>query len=141
MTIDRWGHVLMANSTHNDDLEVVACSNLDCTSSYKYDLDTDGSVGSHNSITIGSHGLGLISYYDATNNDLKIANCSNQFNIGLCEIASTITLDSEGDVGKYPSITMNPYGSALITYYDLTNGDLKILYCDNSFCAPYFRLR
>jgi hypothetical protein len=141
MTVDRWGHVLMTNSMHNEDLEVVACSNFDCTLSYKYDLDTEGAVGSHNSITIGSHGFGSISYYDATNGDLKIANCSNQFNIGLCEVASTFTLDSEGDVGRYPSITINPYGSVLITYYDFTNGDLKILHCENSFCVPYFRLR
>ena len=31
------------------------------------------------SITIGADGLGLISYYDVTNGDLKVAHCSNVF--------------------------------------------------------------
>ena len=36
-------------------------------------LDTTGDVGEYTSVTVGADGLGLISYFDATNADLKVA--------------------------------------------------------------------
>ena len=36
-------------------------------------LDTDGEVGEYTSITNGADGLGLISYFDYDNEDLKVA--------------------------------------------------------------------
>jgi hypothetical protein len=43
------------------------------------------------SVTIGADGLGLISYYDVTNGDLKVAHCSD----AACSSAIITTLDSE----------------------------------------------
>jgi hypothetical protein len=40
-----------------------------------------GSVGYYTSVTIGVDGLGLISYYDSTNDDLRVAHLSNIFGI------------------------------------------------------------
>ncbi len=42
-------------------------------------LDGAGDVGQYSSVTIGADGLGLISYFDATNADLKVAHCSDLF--------------------------------------------------------------
>jgi len=42
-------------------------------------LDTSGDVRYHTSVTIGADGLGLISYIDNTNNDLKVLHCENTF--------------------------------------------------------------
>ena len=42
-------------------------------------LDATGDVGEYTSFTIGADGLGLISYWDATNDDLKVAHCENAF--------------------------------------------------------------
>ena len=42
-------------------------------------LDGSGNVGQYSSVTIGTDGLGLISYYDETNGDLKAVHCSNKF--------------------------------------------------------------
>jgi hypothetical protein len=36
-----------------------------------------GGVGVDTSITTGADGRGLISYYDVTNEDLKVAHCAN----------------------------------------------------------------
>jgi|GEM_PF-4738217 len=44
-------------------------------------LDTVGEVGFYTSVTIGADGLGLISYHNSTNGDLKVAHCSNVFGI------------------------------------------------------------
>jgi hypothetical protein len=100
-------------------------------------LDRDGDVGMHSSVTIGADGLGLISYYDATNADLKVAHCSD----AACSSATTITLDSDEDVGMYTSVTIGADGLGLISYYDATHGDLKVAHCANPFCTPDFRRR
>ena len=100
-------------------------------------LDSDGHVGWDTSITIGADGLGLINYYDDTNNDLKVAHCSNT----ACTSATTSTLDSDGDVGWYTSITIGSDGLGLISYHDWANQDIKVAHCENTFCSPYFRRR
>jgi hypothetical protein len=94
-------------------------------------LDSTGDVGEYTSITIGTDGLGLISYYDNTNKDLKVAHCSNT----ACSTATTATLDSTGDVGQYTSITIGTDGLGLISYYDNTNHDLKVAHCSNTACT------
>ena len=42
-------------------------------------LDTGGDVGLYTSVTIGADGLGLISYFDDTNETLKVLHCENTF--------------------------------------------------------------
>jgi hypothetical protein len=62
-------------------------------------------------VTIGADGLGLISYYDNTNDDLKVAHCSDV----ACSSATTATLDSIGNVGWYTSVTIGADGLGLIS--------------------------
>jgi hypothetical protein len=88
-------------------------------------------------VTIGADGLGLISYRDVTNLDLKVAHCSD----AACTSAAITSLDTGGSVGLYTSVTIGADGLGLISYYDVTNQDLKVLHCENVFCAPYFRRR
>jgi hypothetical protein len=96
-------------------------------------LDTAGDVGQHTSITIGADGLGLISYYDVTNQNLKVAHCSNL----ECSAATITTLDSAGDVGENTSITIGTDGLGLISYLkdDPSDGDLKVAHCSNVACT------
>lgn len=94
-------------------------------------LDSGGDVGQHTSIATGADGLGLISYYDATNGDLKVAHCSDV----LCSAATISTIDSVGNVGQYTSIAIGADGLGLISYYDVTNKDLKVAHCSNQLCS------
>jgi hypothetical protein len=94
-------------------------------------LDGAGDAGSYASATLGADGLGLISYYDTTNTDLKVAHCDNL----ACTSASKSTLDSAGDVGLYTSVTIGADGFALISYYDLTTNHLKVAHCVNVACT------
>jgi hypothetical protein len=81
-----------------------------------------GDVGSYTSIAIGADGLGLISYHDQTNGDLKVAQCNDTF----CTSATSTILDSAGDLGETTSIAIGTDGLGLISYWDVSNLDLKV---------------
>src|SRR5438552_9317950 len=94
-------------------------------------LDGSGNVGRFSSVTIGADGLGLISSFDETNGDLKVAHCSNV----ACTSATLTTVDRAGDVGQYSSVTIGADGLGLISYFDATNADLKVAHCSNLTCT------
>ena len=94
-------------------------------------LDGSGNVGQYSSVTIGTDGLALISYYDATHGDLKVAHCSNV----TCTAATLTTVDSAGIVGQYSSVIIGTEGPALISYYHASNGDLKVAHCSDLACT------
>jgi hypothetical protein len=116
----------------NGDLKVAKCANATCTGTATITIvDSTGSAGHDTSITIGTDGLPVISYYDVANGDLKVAKCAN----AACSGTSTISIvDSTGQVGYYTSITIGTDGMPVISYYDSTNGDLKVAKCANQFC-------
>jgi hypothetical protein len=51
------------------------------------------------------------------------------------------TLDGSGNVGWFSSVTIGTDGLGRISYYDTTNGDLKVAHCSDVFCVPYHRRR
>jgi hypothetical protein len=96
-------------------------------------IDSEGNVGYDPSITTGIDGLGLISYYDETNGDLKVVHCNDV----VCSTATTSTVDSTGDVGASSSITVGSDGLGIISYYDYDaiDGDLKVAHCNDVVCS------
>ena len=117
----------------NGNLNVAQCFNSTCGgSAATTSPDTGGDVGQYTSIAIGTDGLPVISYYDVTNGDLKVAKCANTG----CTTGTTVTTqDSTGDVGRFSSITITTGGLPLIAYYDVTNADLKVEGCANASCS------
>jgi len=93
-------------------------------------VDT-GFLGQYTATTIGVDGRPLISYYDVTNGDLKVAHCNDT----ACTAAAVATVDTTGDVGNYTSITIGADGLGLISYNDNTNGDLKVAHCNDNLCS------
>ena len=55
-----------------------------------------------------------------------------------CINVSLNTLVDADDAGQFTGITIGSDGLPLISYYDVTNGDLKAAHCPNMFCVPYF---
>ncbi len=115
------------------DLKVVKCTNQSCSSTNTLlTLDSTGNVGSYTSIAIGADNNPIISYRDVTNGDLKVVKCTNQ----SCSSTNTpLTLDSTGSVGAYTSIAIGADNNPIISYYDVTNGDLKVVKCTNQSCS------
>ena len=94
-------------------------------------VDSTTGVGEYTSIAIGADGLGLISYYDVSNGNLKVAHCNDV----ACSSATTSTVDSAGNVGQYTSITIGADGLGLISYWDVGNGNLKVARCNDVACS------
>jgi ELWxxDGT repeat protein len=77
-------------------------------------------VGSQTSIVLTNSGAPFISYYQPISQDLNVAYLGNS---GWWDIG----LDTDGMVGQFSSIIINPAnGAPYISYYDETNSALKI---------------
>jgi len=120
------------------DLIVVHCTNASCST---FDtptiLDFPDTVGGFTSITIGTDGFPIISYYDDTLNGLKAVHCLNVSCIGGVGVGfeTPTTLDTGGNDGWYTSITIGTDGFPVISYYDITNANLKVAHCENASCS------
>jgi LPXTG-site transpeptidase (sortase) family protein len=147
-TVDAIGNVgqyssLVLNSSGNPvisyyewdsrDLKLAVCGNSTCTSGNIIStVDSLGDVGRYTSVAINSSGNPVISYYDATNGDLKLAICGN----ATCSSGNTvIPLDWTDDVGWYTSLVLNSSGNPMISYFDATNDDLNLYICGNATCS------
>lgn len=100
-----------------------------CANPQTVTVDTGSAigVGRYSTLAITQDGTAVISYHDADNDKLKIAKCSLGPN--LCEDRQSVTVDSDGNVGLYSSLAF--YGAkAVISYYDVGNGRLKLAVCN-----------
>jgi len=110
----------------NSSLKLAVCSNPNCSITSINIVDSVGNVGQYTSLQLNNLGNPVISYYDISNSSLKLAVCSNP----NCSIIDCITIvDSMGDVGQYTSLQLNNLGNPVISYYDVTNGNLKLAVC------------
>jgi hypothetical protein len=125
----------------NGDLNVMVCNDPTCTSKTIRVLDGNGAgnplIGLYTSLRLNSSGFPVISYYDQTNTNLKLAVCGD----ATCTPASVTvtTLDGAGvgnpNVGLTTSLALNN-DNPVISYYDVTNSDLKMIVCNNPTCTP-----
>jgi hypothetical protein len=96
-------------------------------------VDFGNTVGQFSSVATGSDGLPIISYFDNTNGDLRVTHCGSP----SCSVGdNTVIVDSQGanSVGAYTSIAIGLDGLPIISYYDQTNGDLKVAHCGDVYC-------
>jgi len=118
-----------ADATGNVPLQVIRTVTVQNTTVI---LESEGDVGHDTSIAIGSDGFPVVSYYDETNDDLKLVHCTS---IDCTSNDTPVTLDSAGVVGRDSSITVGTDGFPVVSYYDETNDDLKLVHCTSIDCT------
>jgi hypothetical protein len=76
----------------------------------------------------------VVSYYDATNGDLKLATCTGGC-LGATPTWVITTVDRDGQVGWYSSLQLDG-GNPVISYYDVGSGALKLATCTAACATP-----
>jgi hypothetical protein len=94
-------------------------------------VDSSDDVGLFTSIAIGVDGFPVISYYDTTNDDLKVAKCVTPD----CASSIITTVDSAGNTGAHTALAIGTDGNPVVSYRDVTNGDLKVAKCNDMSCS------
>ena len=123
----------MSYNYPNGDLKVAHCGNLTCTTGTTLTVvDSLVRAMSNSSIVIGTDGLPVVSYFDLTTDDLKVAHCGNV----TCTAGNTLTtVDSVGSVGSGASIAIGADGLPVMSYRDSTINGLKVAHCGNVTCT------
>jgi hypothetical protein len=114
------------NAANPASFKVGPCRTSDVT------VDFGNTVGQFGSVATGSDGVPIISYWDNTNGDLRITHCGSP----SCSVGNnTVVADSSpGNVGEHTSIAIGLDGMPIVSYYDQSNGDLKVLHCGDVYC-------
>ena len=135
LALDSSGNPMIAYYSSTDSsLRYLYCiSSPTCSSGILLggELDNSADVGKSVSMVIDQSGYPVISYFDSTNGDLKLALCSNS----SCTSKAIITVDSAGNVGGYPSLALDSNDNPVISYADASNDKLKVVICGNATCT------
>ena len=115
------------------DLKLAVCVDRTCTTNTVFrTIDSDGIVGRFTSMVLTAAGLPVISYFDDTNTALKLALCAD----ATCSAnAAVLFIDQDGTVGQYSVVTLAPGDIPIISYYDNSNGRLKLAICRDAACS------
>jgi len=120
----------------NGFLKVLRCSDASCTGGGETiaTADPGGNVGAYSSLVLDSSGKPVVSYQDEFNGNLKVLHCNDANCAGGDETPTSP--DTAGNVGLYTSLALDGDGYPVVSYYDLGNGNLKVLHCNDADCAP-----
>lgn len=119
----------------HDMLSVAHCNDVACSSANLEWPELTYPSGYHSSITIGSDGLPVISYFGLKypTKQLRVAHCND----AICRTATFTNLDSTLDYG-YTSITIGADGLPIISYDNTTSpgqNTQKVAHCDDLACS------
>lgn len=116
-----------------DILKVLVCGDATCNAYGDQNVDTTPITGLYTSLALDASGFAVVSYYDQSNADLKVVHCGD----ANCTSGNTITTvdGAPAEVGKHTSLALDTSGFPVVSYYDETNGDLKVVHCGDANCT------
>ncbi len=112
-------------------LKILHCGDATCSSGNSITMP-DGAGASYTSIRLDAFGDPVVSYYSTTGANLRVMHCGDP-NCSIGNVA--VAADSTGNVGQYSSLTLDASGNPVVSYYDATNGMLKVLHCSDANCT------
>jgi hypothetical protein len=123
----------------NGNLKVLHCNDANCAGSESPTApDTNGVVGLFTSLALDVAGRPVVSYWDLSNDDLKVLHCNDVNCVGMENCAggeSPVSVDATAFVGYYTSLALDPSGRPVVSYFDFSNLDLKLAHCGTPLCA------
>ncbi len=135
LELDAGGNPVIAYyRTDTNDLKVVHCGNVNCTSGNTFaSPDSAGDVGAWASLAIDASGNPVVSYWRFDTLDLKVLHCGNP----NCTSGNTITApQTNGEAGAFTSLALDEAGNPVVSYnqYGIAR-DLKLLHCSDPSCT------
>jgi hypothetical protein len=139
LVLDANGYPVVAYSdSTNTGLKILHCNDANCAGGNESitSPDTDGSVGFWPSLALDANGYPIVSYYDGTNQKLKLMHCNDADCAGGDE---SITVPIQNELGgAYSSLALDGNGNPIVSYVGSASPaaelDLKVLRCDDPNC-------
>jgi hypothetical protein len=142
LELDSSGGPVVSYYEHNNgDLKVLHCNDPNCDPTVNgpesiTSPDTTGDVGSYSSLELDASGNPVVSYYCVNTGDLKVLHCNDpNCNPTVNGPESIAAADTTDNVGLWTSLALDASGDPVVSYYDSTNMDLKVLHCDSPACG------
>ncbi|HEY0518439.1 MAG TPA: collagen-like protein [Ilumatobacteraceae bacterium] len=138
MRLDANGNPVISDfDPTNGDLRFTRCYDPGCVVAHSNVVDDGGiggaQVGLYTSLRLDETDLPVISYYDATNGDLKLAHCAD-LDCADATATSIAVVDSTDDRGQFSSLALDSAGDPVISYYDATSTSLMVAKCNDVNC-------
>jgi len=87
----------------------------------------------HTSMAIRSNGMPFVTYYDGTNGDLRLTNCTAQ----NCSATNTVSLLTTNNVGQWSRAAVTKEGFPLIAHRNVTNQSVELVICKDYACGNF----
>jgi hypothetical protein len=112
--------------------KILRCGDANCSAGNTFSQPGTGVSGHWASLELNAAGNPVMSYHDVNNGDLRVLRCGN----ADCTSGNfTAVPDSAGDVGEHNSMELTATGNPVVSYFDTTNLDLKVLRCGDPTCT------
>lgn len=114
------------------DLKLIHCNDPNCFGGDESVTSpvTAGEVGEFSSLQLDSAGYPVVSYYDRTNDELKVLHCNDP---NCADGDESVTTPDPGSSGGWTSLELDAAGNPVVSYFD--GGGLKLLHCNDPNCT------
>jgi hypothetical protein len=142
LTLDGYGLPVISFTDPNPYPIVIRCGSADCSEIASH-AGVDGwddylyLVGISMSFALDALDRPVFSYWSNYGNELKVVRCNS---IDCAAPDSPVFVDETGNVGFYSSLELDADGLPIVSYYDQTNGNLKVVQCGNPYCSDGNRI-